>query len=89
MGILGLMMFPASSQIPAPSPKNTSFPTFQGSQSSSSQPVVTVSPSPSHSIPLASLIVISPQFDFTWNFADGLAAVEINGKWGYIRNPLK
>nr|WP_242032247.1 WG repeat-containing protein [Aphanizomenon flos-aquae] len=33
--------------------------------------------------------VISPQFDYADRFNEGLAAVQVNGKWGYIRNPLQ
>jgi hypothetical protein len=33
---------------------------------------------------LSGRIIIQPQFDFTLGFAEGLAAVSINGKWGYI-----
>mgnify|MGYP000456301726 FL=1 len=87
VGILGLVIFPPISQIPVPQPTNTTAtnaPTPQGSQSSSPQPVVPPSPSPSYPIPVASLIVISPQFDDALPFADGLAAVKVGSKWGFI-----
>ena len=29
-------------------------------------------------------IVIDPQFDYAYPFSEGLAAVFIGGKWGYI-----
>ncbi|MDY5615840.1 MAG: WG repeat-containing protein [Helicobacter sp.] len=29
-------------------------------------------------------IVIKPQFDFAWSFSEGLALVELNGKYGFI-----
>lgn len=29
-------------------------------------------------------IIIEPQFDLAGHFSDGLAAVKLNGKWGYI-----
>lgn len=32
--------------------------------------------------------VIRPQFDLINNFSEGLAAVLMNGKWGFIYNPL-
>ncbi|EMU6300714.1 WG repeat-containing protein, partial [Campylobacter coli] len=28
--------------------------------------------------------VIEPKFDDAWNFNEGLAGVELNGKWGFI-----
>jgi serine/threonine protein kinase len=58
LGVLGLMMFRLSSQIPAPSP--------------------------SYPIPVASLIVISPQFEDASGFANGLALVKVGSKYGYI-----
>ena len=27
---------------------------------------------------------ITPQFDYAYDYADGLAEVQIGGKWGYI-----
>ena len=29
-------------------------------------------------------MVIQPQFDSTWGFGEGLAPVQVGGKWGYI-----
>ncbi|EPZ6837050.1 WG repeat-containing protein, partial [Campylobacter coli] len=28
--------------------------------------------------------VIKPKFDYVWSFGEGLAAVKLNGKWGFI-----
>ncbi|MBX9222493.1 WG repeat-containing protein, partial [Campylobacter coli] len=28
--------------------------------------------------------VIEPKFDYVWSFGEGLAAVELNGKYGFI-----
>lgn len=27
---------------------------------------------------------IAPQFDSAWSFSEGLAPVEVGGKWGYV-----
>jgi hypothetical protein len=34
-------------------------------------------------------VVIKPKFDLTFHFSEGLAAVEIGGKWGYINKAGK
>ena len=32
---------------------------------------------------------IDPQFDEAWLFSEGLAPVKVDGKWGFIKNPLE
>ncbi len=34
-------------------------------------------------------VIINPQFDFAWNFSEGLAYVGTGGKYGYIDNTGK
>jgi serine/threonine protein kinase len=71
-----------STQPSTPTPNATVTPTV----SNTPAPVVPVpySPSPSYPVSVESLIVIPPQFDDANNFYEGLAAVKINNKWGYI-----
>jgi len=71
-----------STQPSTPTPNATVTPTV----SNTPEPVVPVpySPSPSYPVSVESLMVIPPQFDDANNFYEGLAAVKINNKWGYI-----
>ena len=45
---------------------------------------IVISTQPSYPVSVDSLILIPPQFDSAGNFSEGLAAVKINDKWGYI-----
>ncbi|KJH73407.1 WG repeat-containing protein [Aliterella atlantica] len=61
-----------SGQIPIPSPTATST-------------TPTLSPSPTDSVRRTNVnFAIAPQFEVVRDFSDGLAEIQINGKWGYI-----
>ena len=51
------------------------------SPSQTETPAVVASTPPS---PKTGTFVINPQFDRAWSFSEGLAAVRIGGKWGFI-----